>query len=268
MAKKEKKNYNVNEAVGDTSGFSEGTKSTSKRKKIILFSSLGGFVLFILLIIFVFSTPTKVEFYFQDGANTAVRYVVNNKTKLLEDGPKDPTRYYYDFGGWYYNADTTKGEGYFNNNDNKSLLEHKFTESKKIVLYARWVAHDYIVTYNCKGNANFNNQVTSNLASRNTNPSSYTVKHTLSTYERNTYADYLRSIDPNKYVNDKNAQNNLTSAIELYVNETQKPTIVLYPLTQAGWTFIGWFDDNDNQIENLDRLDPKNLNLTARWSKD
>lgn len=268
---KEKKKMNITEAVGDTSGFNEGTQSSPKRRKIILFSSLGVFIVFILIIIFLFKTPIKIEFYYQDGATPVGRYVVDSKTKLLEDGPQDPTRYYYIFSGWYFNSETTQGSGFYNNNDDKTLLEHKFTEGKKIILYARWVAQDYTITYDCKGNGNFNSQVVNNLETQNKNignPSKYTVKHTLSSYERNQYAEYLRQSDPDTYVKDKNAQTNLTNALELYVNETQKASQSLANLTQAGWTFVGWFDNDGNQVTELNRLDPKDLSLTARWQKN
>ena len=270
MAKKEKKKLTIEESVGDTSGFSSEGQSSPKRRKIVLFSGLGAIVVLIVLVILFLSSPIKVEFYYQDGATPAGRFIVDRSTKLLEDAPVDPTRNFYDFGGWYLNADTTVGSGLFNNKDNVSLTEYKFDGNKSFALYARWTATEFKVNYDCKGNANFNTQITDNLATtnKNLNPESYTIKHTLSNYEKNQYVEYLRQSDPERYVNSKDAQANVTAQLDLYTNETQKSTINLQNLSQAGWTFLGWFDSSDNKVETLNRLDPKEINLTAKWQKN
>ena len=100
------------------------------------------------------------------------------------------------------------------------------------------------------------------------NPATYSVKHTLLDYERNEYADYLRELNPEKYVNASNAQTALLEQIEFYSNEAQKASITLKEISVSGWTFIGWFDDEGNEVTSLDKLSPKEINLTARWEQN
>lgn len=266
---KKKKNMTIEEAVGDTSGFAE-SQSSPKRKRIVIISGLAGIVVLLVLGIIFLSSPIKVEFYYQDGATQAVRYVVDKSTKKLENGPDDPIRTCYDFGGWYFNTDTTSGNGLFNNAEDKSLLDYVFTSKKNISLYARWTATNYKVNYNCKGNAAINTQVTNSLIEQNKklNPETYTVKHTISNYERTMYVEELRKSDPDKYVNSADAGKNINQQIEWYTNETQKASITLNNLELSGFTFLGWFDENGNKVTELNRLDPVELNLTAQWQKN
>lgn len=264
---KEKKKMSVEEAVGDTSGINQGSQSSPKRRKIVIFSSLGAMVLLVLLIIFFLASPIKVEFYYQDGANKAERHVLDRKTMTLESAPSDPTRTYFTFGGWYFNADTTNGDGLFNNSEDTSLLEYKFQTKRTIVLYARWTATEYKITYDCKGNANLNDQRTNELEASNPNPSSYYVKHTLTNYERIKYVEKLRQENPSKYVNSNDAEKNLADQVELYSNETQKSELSLQNLSLSGWEFLGWYDNNGNKVTSLSTLDPSDIKLTARWNK-
>lgn len=269
MSKKQKKIMSVTEAVGDTSGFNETAPIFDKKRKITVFASLAGIVVLLVVAIIMFTTPVKAEFKFQDNASTSERYQVSRTDGLLIEAPQDPKRTYYDFGGWFLTADC-KGEGLFNNDNNKSLLEYKFNTNSKISLYAKWTATEYKVNYDVKGNANFNTSRVENLESQNLelNPATYSVKHTLLDYERNEYADFLRETNPEKYVNASNAQAALLEQIEFYSNEAQKASITLKELSVNGWTFLGWFDDEGNQVTSLDKLFPKEINLTARWEQN
>lgn len=271
MSKNNKRINSITEAVGDTSGFSESGLLFGKNRKITLIAGCAGLLVLIVAAILLFTTPVKAEFKFQDNASAAERYQVSRTDGMLIDAPKDPKRTCYDFGGWYLDAKFTKG-GFFNNESDQSLLEYKFNTKVKIILYAKWTPTEYKVTYDVKGNANFSTQRVENLLEDNItkfgNPTTYTIKHTLSEYERNAYVEYLRARDPEKYVNSSNAEKNLSDALEFYANEQQKGTIKLNPLTMSGWTFIGWFDAEGNQVEELNRLSPKEITLTARWEQN
>ncbi|MBP3504190.1 MAG: InlB B-repeat-containing protein [Bacilli bacterium] len=269
MSKKQKRVMSVTEAVGDTSGFNETAPKFDKKRKATMFASLAGIVVLLVLAIIMFTTPIKAEFKFQDNASKSERYQVSRTDGLLIDAPTDPKRTFYDFAGWYLTPDC-KGEGLFNNDEDKSLLEYKFNTSVKISLYAKWTATEFKVNYDVKGNANFNTSRVESLKEQNLelNPATYSVKHTLLDYERNEYADYLRELNPEKYVNASNAQTALLEQIEFYSNEAQKASITLKEISVSGWTFIGWFDDEGNEVTSLDKLSPKEINLTARWEQN
>ena len=142
----------------------------------------------------------------------------------------------------------------------------------KIILYAKWTPTEYKVNYDVEGNANFNSQRIKLLQEQNItkfgNPKTYTIKHTLSDYERNSYVEYLRESDPEKYVNSADAEKNISDALEFYSNEQQKGTIKLNSLSISGWTFIGWFDEEGNEVTELNRLSPKEITLIAKWEQN
>ena len=272
MSKKQKRIMSVTEAVGDTSGFNETAPIFDKKRKITVFASLAGIIVLLVVSIIMFTTPVKAEFKFQDNASTSERYQVSRSDGLLIDAPADPKRTYYDFAGWYLTADC-KGEGLFNNDNNKSLLEYKFNTSSKISLYAKWTATEFKINYDVKGNANLSSSRVEALEELNLglNPATYSVKHTLLDYERNEYAEYLRETNPEKYVNASNAQEALLEQIEFYANEAQKSTISLKDITVKGWTFLGWYDNPEYEgdpITSLDKLDPKEVTLIARWEQN
>ena len=269
MSKKQKKIMTVTEAVGDTSGFNETAPVFDKKRKVTVFASLAGIIILLVAELIMFTTPIKAEFKFQDNSSKSERYQVSRSDGLLVEAPNDPKRSYYDFAGWYLTADCT-GEGLFNNDNNKSLLEYKFDTKRQISLYAKWTATEYKINYNVKGNANLNSSRVQALEELNLslNPATYSVKHTLLDYERDEYADYLRETNPEKYVNASNAQAALLEQIEFYSNESQKSTIYLKEISVNGWTFLGWFDDEGNQVTSLDKLSPKEINLTAHWEQN
>lgn len=269
MSKKQKRVMSVTEAVGDTSGFNETAPIFDKKRKITVISSLAGIVVLLVVALIMFTTPVKAEFKLQDNASTSERYQVSRTDGLLIDAPADPKRTYYDFAGWYLTPDCT-GVGLFNNDNDKSLLEYKFNTSTKIALYAKWTPTEFKVNYDVKGNANFNSSRVEMLNEQNLslNPATYSVKHTLLDYEKQAYADYLRESNPEKYVNASNAQAALLEQIDFYSNESQKASIPLKEISVKGWTFLGWFDDEGNQVTSLDKLYPAEINLTAKWEQN
>ncbi len=269
MSKKDKKIKNVNEAVGDTSGFNENIPAFDKKRKITLIASLIGIVVLVVFSIIFLTTPVKAEFIYRDGATKNERFQVSRTDGLLEKAPKDPSRNHYYFAGWYLNDKFTIG-GLYNNDEDQSLLEYTFKTSSKITLYAKWLPTEYKVTYDVKGNANINDSRVSTLNELNStlNPTTYSLKHTLEEYEKEAYVEYLRELDPETYINSPNAQKNITDKLEFYSNEAQKASINLKPLSMNGWIFVGWFDDEGNEVTSLSKLDPKEINLTAKWEQN
>lgn len=269
MSKNERKIKNISEAVGDTSGFSENIPTFDKKRKITMIASLVGIVALIIFSIIFLTTPVKAEFIYRDGSSKNDRYQVSRTEGILETAPSDPTRNNFEFAGWYLNDTFTIG-GLFNNDDDQSLLEYHFKTSSKITLYAKWLPKEYKVTYDVVGNANINSTREKELIASNEslNPINYTVKHTLETYEKEAYVEFLRKSDPETYVNSSNAQKNLNDKLEFYTNEAQKASIELKSLSLKGWTFIGWFDTDGNEITSLNKLEPKEIKLIAKWEQN
>ena len=163
---------------------------------------------------------------------------------------------------WEYDA--SKNWGDFTEYAEEKLFKIPVSMFDKIV--------GYKINYDVEGNANFNSQRIELLQEQNItkfgNPETYTIKHTLSDYERNSYVEYLRESDPEKYVNSKDAEKNISDALEFYSNEQQKGTIKLNSLSISGWTFIGWFDEEGNEVTELNRLSPKEITLIAKWEQN
>ena len=104
-----KKKYNVQDAVGDTSGFNDTPHSSSKKRKITLFIGLGGIVALIVICCIILTTPVKIEFKYNDLSKQSERYQINKSTGLITNAPSDPTKKFYEFGGWYLNSSYTIG---------------------------------------------------------------------------------------------------------------------------------------------------------------
>lgn len=280
MSKKDKKIKSITESVGDTSGFDDQAPKFDKKRKITLIAGISGIVVLLVFAIIFFVTPVTVEFIYLDNATTNEHYRLSKTTGLLEEAPKDPTKPNYYFAGWYFSDNFTNGELY-NNDKDKSLLEYKFSTKNKVTLYAKWLPIEYEITYDIQGKGEyrcyFNEEKMTNLKELNKkiNPKSYSVKHELKEYEKTAYVEYLRELDPDKYVKSKDAEKNINNALEFYSNEAQKSSVILNgfndyleELDIQGWTFLGWFDENGNQVTELNKQSPKALNLTARWEQN
>lgn len=269
-----KKKYNVQDAVGDTSGFNDTPHSSSKKRKITLFIGLGGIVALIVICCIILTTPVKIEFKYNDLSKQSERYQVNKSTGLITNAPSDPTKKFYEFGGWYLNSSYTIGP-LFNNDENKSLLEYKFSTRRNSTLYARWKIKEYKIEYDVVGNASFNSQIEEMLQkiNNNKNLSSYTYQHELTEADRNEYVENLRIEDPEKYVNSPNAAANIEEALEKYakeapLNSIEIKAISLEEINKNGWTFEGWVDEDGKIVTSLDKHSPKDVKLTARWKKN
>lgn len=250
-----KKIQTVEEAVGDTSGYQE-KPAWNKKRTITLISSLVGIILVIVISIFLFTTPRKIDFKFEDGVTNSQRFEINKETNMLVDAPKDPKRSHFKFEGWYLDKDCKNG-GYFNNDKNKSLTETNFKGVS--ALFAKWSPIHYDITYNM-------NLSSSDIAYyENNNPYYVTIKHEATPYEIQEFADYLREKDPDKYVNDKNAMKNLNHAMDIYKSTSKLSERVLAKPTCPGKIFVKWVDDNGKEITTLSQTDPEKITLNAIW---
>lgn len=134
----------------------KATPSSKKSRQTIYILSGAAFLVLLLLIIFLFRVPKKVSFVLNN--NGQMEPISINEDGLIE-APKDPSKYGYDFKGWYLNEKLTI--------EIKDLSTHKFTEST--IIYAKWGLHKYTITYELNGGENHSG-----------NPDYYTIKHELS----------------------------------------------------------------------------------------
>lgn len=255
----------VNEAVGDTSGFNDQAPAFDKKRKITLCCGLAGIVLLIVVAAIFLVTPNQVEFKFQDLTSKASeRHVVSRETLQLTSAPEDPTNTHYIFSGWYLNSNYT-GDALFNNENDDSLLKFKF-KGKNTVLYAKWVPYEYSITYDVKGNGNFNTSRVEELEIQNlsVNPKTYTFSHIPTSFEQQAYAEKLREENPEKYSN----PDALLTQLDVFIKQSQLKELELKPISVKGWTFEGWYDEDGNKVEKLDRYQPKDIKLIAKWSQN
>lgn len=271
---KNKNKMTIEEQVGDTSY--QEVVSDPKMKKIKIIGGFVGIALLVIVCVIFFQSPKKVEFKFQDMNQPTQRYILNKKTSKLDEGPKDPNKLYFDFKGWYKNSNY-KGEALFNNDKNSSLLDFDFSTIKTLTLYAKWEPTKYTVTYDVTGVTpgfigNFSDSLIEKLKNDNIsngNPTNYTYCHELSEYEKTAYVEYLRELDPEKYVNSPNAFKNVNEQLDIYSNDSQVSTLSIKDtLSVPGWTFLGWFNESDEKVTTLDKREPKNIVLYARWKKN
>lgn len=287
MAKKKKKIFTVSELVGDTSGYSDKENKLTGKRKLVAYIGLAGIIILIFAVIFFFVSPTKITFnYMNNRELTNISYEVDKKTGLLKEYPSDDIaencKYatYYTFEGWCGNSNCT-GVALKANSSKAdiSLYKHKFSKFKSTTLYAKWVAKPFNVTYDPVGNLqNFSLTEELNKLVKEINPTSYYIKHDVNTTEIENHQQYLIS---NKLVTDINTPsglNKLNSLIEEYKTRELRENINLVDLTvdvlskaqikNLGWTFVGWYDEEGEKISSLDKTNPKNIKLTARWTKD
>lgn len=265
---KNNKKYDVTEAVGDTSGFNEKNGAFDKKKKITVYASIAGIILLVVFSCLFLTTPIKAEFNFQDGMNPTSRFEISRGTGHLSSAPEDPTRSYYTFDGWYTNPTFTKGP-YFNQEGENNILDVKFPTTSNITFYAKWSPTKFTITYDLKGNINnINEQSLEKIV--NNNITSYMIKHDVTESERNDYVEYLRSTNKELYVDSPNAEKNISEAIELYTHTCKLGQRPLEDISLPGYTFLGWFYNlsDENPVTELSQVEPKNITLHAKWSKN
>ncbi|MCI6509286.1 MAG: InlB B-repeat-containing protein [Bacilli bacterium] len=202
-------------------------QKASKRRKIVLWSSLGAFVLIILLLIFFFKQPVTITFVTNRGSTI-------DPIAADSDGyisvPNDPKREYWDFEGWYRDEKLTSKI--------EDLSKEKFTTQTKI--YAKWRLHRYTITYELDGGKNNPN-----------NPTIYVVKHDKA--EDETWEQDFNNSASKIPLPDEDIMNR---KVELYA-----PTKEGY--TFDGWYTTP--DFAGNSISRINNSTPADIILYAKW---
>ncbi len=263
---KKKKVLSTVEQVGDTSGFKDAPEEFTKKRKLVLWSSVIGLVLLILAVIFLFTSQKSVTFIYRNDVQNQEAYTINMKTGILDEIPDDPNRSYFTFDGWFLDS---KCSNPTNGLDEEDLKSYKFSKIKNTTLYAKWSPIEYTIEYDLVGNksiyaAKIKKSVT------NTNVTSYMVKHEPTETEINDYIEKIRTVNPTKYVTNPLASKYVQEAMTLYNDDCIKGSIKLKSLdgsnvSGANLEFDHWEDSDGNTIESISKLEPKNYQLKAIW---
>lgn len=180
----------------------------------------------------------------------------------------NPTKTNYDFLGWQY-------KGNYVSSISPSWLEN-------IELNAIWKAHNYSITYNLNGGTN-----------DSSNPNTYSIESETITlkspskhgyafdgwYTESSFVNKITQIvsggygDLNLYAKWIPVQYSITYNLNDGTNSENNPStytiessFALNAPTKTGYTFLGWFDSNDNQVTSIEAGTAGALTLTAHWT--
>lgn len=196
--------------------------------------------------------------------NNPTSYTMNSNSLTL----RNPTRAGYDFLGWQY-------KGNYVAEVNPSWIEN-------IALNAIWKATTYSISYELNGGTN-----------DSSNPTSYTIESNTITlsdatrtgytfegwYNTSTFSNKVTQITKGSYDDltlhakwtpiSYSITYNLDGGTNNFNNPptyTIESSFVLSATSKAGYTFLGWFDNNGNRIAQITPGMTGALALTAHWS--
>lgn len=257
------------------------TPKSSKRRKIVLISSAVVFVLFLVLIIFVFTKPKVVRFTNLMGASYIEDITIDKDGHI--DAPTNPKLTGWDFVGWCTDQAL------------ENIIDiNTYNFKSSTTLYAKWRLHRYVINYNANGG---------NLSLTDSNsPVEYfcekcnaliiedelviktennkTTKHCK---ECNTKID-LENTDPlegnyvQKFVFVMKHQKpvdhtwkhdfDYTKTPPLFVEYNANMGVNLITPTRKNYEFLGWYDNpefNGDPITSIDIVNPQDITLYAKW---
>lgn len=209
-----------------------------------------------------------VTYNLNGGSNDSsnpTSYTIDTTTGLTLH---EPTRIGYDFLGWRY-------KGNYVTEINPSWIEN-------ITLEAIWRAHTYSISYELNGGTNNSNNPTSYTIESNTitllDPSRFA--YTFSGWYRTaSFSNKVTQITKGSYEDltlyakwtpvsysityNLNGGTNASSNPSTYTIES---AFTFASPSKTGYTFLGWFDENGNQITNINAGTTGALKLTANWN--
>ena len=179
-----------------------------------------------------------------------------------------PTKNGYDFIGWKYNEDY--------------VFEIDIELTCNITLEAIWTTHAYSINYETFGGIN-----------NPSNPNAYSIESEnimlesptktgydfLGWYDTSSFSNKISSINqgssgditlfarwsPTVYSIEYNLNDGVNSTLNP-IDYTIESNIIFDKATKTGYTFIGWFDDDGNQINSISPGQTGNITLTAYWN--
>lgn len=228
-------------------------KKQKTRRLVVLLSSLGVVILFILAFIFLFQQPKVVKFEnlkgnkIDDVALTEDGYIskddltkITNKINLFSVNENaNSTNVVWDFKGWYLDQSF--------NNPIDDIATYKF--SKTTTLFAKWTLHRYQITYDFGG---------VKITNENKLPKEYVAKHTFP-------EDWSNADKDNVWKADFDYSNGVPSFNE---SKALLGIDLVNPIpSKSAYTFVGWYSEPEfiNKIERLDNVNPKDITLYAKF---
>ena len=209
-------------------------KKVKNHRKIVLFGSLGVVILIILAFIFIFSQPKVVKFDNLKGLKI-------ENIAVDDDGhikaPDKPENKGWTFCGWYLDKSF--------NNKIDDLSTYTFT--KTTTVYAKWKLTRYKITYEgITGITNLENL-----------PTEYVMKHT---YPEDWSEEDKDDVWKPDYDYD--------GSIPTFNEEKAIRGISLVDPIRKGYTFLGWYNSNDELVERLNNVKPTDITLIAKWQEN
>ena len=199
-----------------------------------------------------------------NNSSNPTSYTIDTNNLIL----REPTRAGYEFLGWQYN-------GNFVTEVNTSWIEN-------ITLDAIWKANIYSISYELNGGTN-----------NSSNPTSYTIESNTITlgdatrdgytfdgwYDTSSFSNKVTQIaegsygDLTIYAKWTPISYSITYNLDGGTNDSSNPStytiesaFALLAPTKTGYTFVGWYDNNGNQITQISVGTTGALTLTAHWS--
>ena len=245
------------------------TPKDKKRRKIVLFSCLGVAIIFILLIVFVFTKPKVVRFTNLMGATYIEDVTIDKDGKIV--APKDPKLTGWDFVGWCTDKSL------------EVLIDIDTYEFKtSTTLYAKWILHRYTITYVANDGTLPTNSPSSPMAYYCDECDSLIIESgKCPGCDREI--DIANKDDENrtyikKYVYVIKHQDPVDSTwtfdfdysgkLPVFIEQNANLGVSLVTPTRTNYTFLGWYDNPEFEGEPLTRINvvnPEDLTLYAKW---
>jgi hypothetical protein len=229
----------------------EAVKKRKIIKQVKIWGSVAGFLILILICIFIIRPAKTVSF--SNGSGPKVESQTIGLSGYIQE-PVVKDYKYHTFEGWYLRSDYSGSPVDF--------TTYKF--KKSTTLFGKWGYISYSVKYMDEDGNEIEN-VTDN-------PTSYSVKHEGTEEEINAYHEKLRQTYIDRYgiQNINKYAMEITQKVESYRKGLNSGTINLVHPTKTnsnGVEFEGvWKDKDGNVVESLNCTEPQDLVLYASFN--
>ena len=209
-----------------------------------------------------------IDYVLNGGTNdltNPICYTIDSNKITLNN----PTRIGYDFIGWTYNGETV------------TEIDPNWIDN--IILVANWKAHDYSISYELNGGTNDSSNPSSYAIESNIIPLKDATRHGYNFdgwYKDYSFTEKITTIDNGSYgdlliyAKWKPISYSIIYNLNGGVNSSNNPSIytiedniTLAAPTKTGYTFLGWFDNNGNQVTSITAGTTGALTLTANWNE-